>query len=105
MGRVTYERKTADAPVMAHITEPNWPALIGRLCQKSIPKKQIAERCDMTRQVLYSIIAGKSVPYWRQGQLLIDLHQRVVIDGCELKQPKAAPVLTLLLGQLQCQKK
>ena len=105
MGRVSYARKTADAPVMAHITEPNWPALIGRLCQKSIPKKQIAERCDMSRQVLYYIIAGRSVPQWRQGQLLIDLHQRVVVDGCELKQPKAAPVLTLLLGQLQCQKK
>lgn len=94
MGRVVaYQRKTADAPVMGAVDEPDWSELISDLCRNSIPKKQIAERCDMTRQVLYSIIAGRSVPYWRQGQLLIDLHKRVV---GEVKKP--APTLALLLG-------
>ena len=98
MGRVVYERKTADAPVMGVVNEPNWGELITQLCQKSVPKKQIAERCDMTRQVLYWILAGKSVPQWRQGQLLIDLHKRVVIDKPE---PKPPSILTSMLGQFK----
>lgn len=94
MARVGYERKTIDAPPMASVDEPDWAQLIEDICAQRVPKKQIAERCDMHRQVLYSIINGASVPYWRQGQLLIDLHKKVV---------PAAPKKVSLLGATLCQ--
>lgn len=81
MARVAYERKTIDAPPMASVDEPDWAKLIEEICAQRVPKKQIAERCDMHRQVLYSIIKGASVPYWRQGQLLIDLHKKIVPEA------------------------
>lgn len=75
MPRVGYARKTVDAPTIPQVVEPDWSQLIDDLCRKGIPKKQIAERCSIERQVLYGMIAGTSIPKWRQGQLLIELHK------------------------------
>lgn len=75
---MTYQRKTVDAPVLPKvIATPPWVNLISDLVKRRIPKKQIAERCDMARETLYSIWEGKQ-PSWRQGQLLLELHRRAV---------------------------
>lgn len=76
--RTAYERKTVDAPALPSVVEPDWAELITDICQQGVPKKQIAERCDIERQVLYYWLEGKSSPRWRQGQLLLALHKAIV---------------------------
>jgi len=77
MSRIVWVRKTVDAPPLDAVNEPDWTTLLDEIFQQGVPKKQVAERCEMTRQVLYSIWHGVSVPHWRQGQLLIALHKKV----------------------------
>jgi hypothetical protein len=76
--RTAYDRKTVDAPALPPVVEPDWVELITDICQQGVPKKQIAERCDIERQLLYYWLEGKSSPRWRQGQLLIELHKAIV---------------------------
>lgn len=78
MSRQPYSRKTKDAPVLTRLDEPNWSKLIDDLVKLHVPKKQIAERCEMYRQTLYGIWENGVKPNWRQGQLLINLHRRLV---------------------------
>lgn len=75
---VPYERKTKDAPKMERVLDPDWAQLILDICGTGIPKKQIGERCEISREIIYSILRGVSVPYWRQGQMLLALHAKVV---------------------------
>lgn len=93
---IKYVRKTIDAPIIMGLDEPDWPALINDICGQAIPKKQIAEACDMTRQVLYSIIDGTSKPHWLQGQLLLNLHNSVV----PAKQRRQPSMLSAMVKQL-----
>jgi len=76
--RTAYDRKTVDAPALPLVVEPDWAELITDICQQGVPKKQIAERCDIERQLLYYWLEGKSSPRWRQGQLLLALHKAIV---------------------------
>ena len=76
--RTAYDRKTVDAPALPPVVEPDWAELITDIYQQGVPKKQIAERCEMDRQSLYNLLKGATSPRWRQGQLLIALHKSIV---------------------------
>ena len=93
---VAYERKTKDAPKIDRVLDPDWAQLILEICGTGIPKKQIHERCEISREILYSILRGASVPYWRQGQMILALHARVVPA-----KPATKSLFALSLEQIQ----
>ena len=70
MTKGVYERKRAYLPVLPEVKEPDWPGMILRLRGKGITKVALAELLDTTRETLEAIESGKSLPKWRQGELL-----------------------------------
>ena len=91
---VPYVRKTKDAPKIDRVLDPDWSQIILEICATGIPKKQIAQRCEINREMLYSVLRGATTPYWRQGQMILALHTRVVPP-----KPRSMFSLTLEQGQ------
>ena len=70
MTKGVYERKRAFLPVLPPVVEPDWSMMILKLRGAGVTKVALAELLDTTRETLEAIESGKSLPKWRQGELL-----------------------------------
>ena len=68
-----YVRKTKDAPVML-LPEPDWSKVILGLKRQGYPVKQLCDKTGCTREMMYSVLAGRSKPSWTVGEYLRRLH-------------------------------
>lgn len=54
--------------------ETDWPAVLNFLISRGFPKKRLADYTGMTRERIYSVLAGRLEPLHSEGQLLLTLH-------------------------------
>ena len=70
MTKGAYERKRAFLPALPSVAEPDWSMMILKIRGAGVTKVALAELLDTTRETLEAIEDGRSLPKWRQGELL-----------------------------------
>lgn len=72
VGYYIRKRKVMAKPEIGPV--PDWRKLIDKIISTGVPKTQIAEHLDMSREGLYNgIYSGKSQPSYPAGLALIEM--------------------------------